>query len=83
MASLTATADPGNTLLWYNVATNGSPLSAGTAITTGTYYVSQQTPAGCEGPRTPVTVTVNTTPVLTATPGGPITVCSGAQFSIA
>src|SRR5204863_4907730 len=67
-------------LQWYNVSTGGSPLSAGTALTTGTYYVSQ-TVSGCESSRTSVAVTVDPTPV-TSISISPSTVCSGSNFTI-
>ena len=57
VAGLTAT---GTGLQWYSVATNGTALISTDALTTGTYYVSQ-TISSCEGPRTSVAVTVNTT----------------------
>ena len=60
---LTAT---GTGLLWYSSATGGtgSPVAPtpSTATTgTTTYYVSQ-TVNGCEGPRVPINVIVNTVP---------------------
>jgi hypothetical protein len=57
VAGLTAT---GTGLQWYSVATNGTALTSTTALATGTYYVSQ-TLNSCQGPRTSVAVTVNTT----------------------
>jgi gliding motility-associated-like protein len=63
VANLTAT---GTALQWYNVATGGTALATTTLLTTGNYYVSQ-TIAGCEGPRSIVGVTINTTPAPTAT----------------
>lgn len=65
---LTATASAGNTLLWYTVATGGTgvtTLTPNTSATT-TYYVSQVTAGGCEGPRTALTITI------TATPSAPV-----------
>lgn len=55
----------GTSLKWYDVATNGSPLSGTTSLSTGNYYVSQ-TNNSCEGPRTTVSVTVNATDAPTA-----------------
>jgi hypothetical protein len=55
VANLVAT---GTALQWYNVATGGTALASTTALTTGTYYVSQ-TLNNCEGPRTLVEVIVN------------------------
>ena len=54
VADLVAT---GTDLKWYDVATNGTALTSTTAITTGTYYVSQ-TLNSCESARTSVAVTV-------------------------
>jgi hypothetical protein len=59
VASLVAS---GANLKWYDVATNGSALVGTTALSTGTYYVSQTSAQGCESARTAVGVTVNTTP---------------------
>lgn len=60
---LTATADPPNTLNWYNTANGGSPSSAPIPLTTVTgttnYYVSQTTQIGCEGPRSIIEVRIN------------------------
>ena len=45
--------------LWYSVASGGSPISATTALTSGTYYASLRT-GTCESPtRLAVTVTIN------------------------
>jgi large repetitive protein len=62
--SLTATANAGHTLNWYNVATNGTVLSSApiplsTAASSTTYYVSQTTALGCEGARAPIVVQIN------------------------
>ena len=80
VANLVATGTGANTINWYNVPTGGTALASGTALTTGTYYVSQTDGNGCESARTSVTVTVNPTPVLTATPS-PQTVCSAVNFT--
>ncbi|MCG7858897.1 hypothetical protein MD537_18110, partial [Flavihumibacter sediminis] len=80
--ALTATAESGNTLLWYTVATGGTgsataptPLTA--TVGSVTYYVSQRTTDNCEGPRSSITVTVNATPAA-PTVTTPITYCQGA-----
>jgi len=57
VAGLTAT---GTGLQWYSTSTSGTPLASTTALATGTYFVSQ-TVNSCQGPRTSVAVTVNTT----------------------
>jgi uncharacterized protein (TIGR02145 family) len=61
VADLVATAEPGHTLKWYNVATGGSPLASGTALADGNYYVSQTNSSGLESPRTPVVITITMT----------------------
>ena len=62
---------------WYTLSTGGSALSTSTALVTGTYYVSQLVNL-CEGPRTAVAVTVNTTSAPTASAQ---TFCSGATVA--
>ncbi|MGV3697822.1 Ig-like domain-containing protein, partial [Flavobacterium sp.] len=62
VANLVAT---GTALKWYNILTGGTALASTTALSTGNYYVSQ-TLNSCEGPRTLVTVTINTTIAPTA-----------------
>ncbi len=72
---LTATADTNSTLNWYTATSGGTPSATSpTPMTTSSgitkFYVSQtNTITGCEGPRTEITVTVNslpTTPSVTA-----------------
>lgn len=78
---LTATASAGATLVWYTVATGGTgsataPTPSTTTVGSTTYYVSQ-TAGSCEGPRTPITVTINVTPAApTAT--SPVNYCQNA-----
>ena len=55
----------GTSLQWYTAATGGTALASTTALSTGTYYVSQ-TLNSCEGTRTSVSVTINTTAAPTA-----------------
>ena len=62
VAGLTAT---GTGLQWYSAATGGTALASTTALASGNYFVSQ-TLNSCEGPRTSVAVTVNTTAAPTA-----------------
>ena len=57
VAGLTAS---GSWLQWFSAATGGTALATTTALATGNYFVSQ-TLNSCEGPRTSVAVTVNTT----------------------
>lgn len=83
-ATLTATA-PGGTYEWYNAASGGTLLNTGASyttpplLTTTTYYV-QTTVAGCAGPRTAVTVTVNPIPASpTVAPG---VICAGGSTTL-
>lgn len=59
--ALTATADSGNTLLWYTTLNGPSSTIAPVPLTnqtgTFTYYVSQEN-GSCEGPKTTITVTI-------------------------
>lgn len=57
-----------STIIWYNVATEGSALESTTELATGTYYVSEANANGCESERTSVSVTVNEAPTLTIEP---------------
>ncbi len=57
VADLVAT---GTNLQWYSAATGGVALATTSALTSGTYYLSQ-TLNGCESARTSVLVTVNKT----------------------
>uniref|UniRef100_UPI003342692F choice-of-anchor L domain-containing protein n=1 Tax=Flavobacterium sp. TaxID=239 RepID=UPI003342692F len=70
----------GTGLLWYTTPTGGTgsataptPSTAAAAVGTTLYYVSQ-TISGCEGPRSPISVTVNATPAL-PTVTSPVTYC--------
>jgi hypothetical protein len=65
VADLEATADTGATIKWYYTATSTAPLGDVVPLATGTYYATQ-TLAQCESTtRTPVTVTITTTPLVT------------------
>ena len=75
VATLTAT---GTDLNWYASLTGGAALANTTALATGTYYVSQTVNA-CEGPRTAVSVTVNTTSAPNA--AATQTFCNSATVS--
>lgn len=84
---LSATATTGNTLHWYNVATggtelNGAPTPSTAASGTFNYWVSQtNAPAGCEGPRAMITVTVKPVPVINTTFSNPAS-CGSNSGSI-
>ncbi|MDI1317097.1 T9SS type A sorting domain-containing protein [Flavobacterium sp.] len=58
VANLVAT---GSLVQWYSVSTGGTALVSTSALSTGTYYVSQ-TLNGCESPRTIVSVTITVAP---------------------
>lgn len=62
----------GTNLLWYANATGGTgnsvaPTISTVSVSSNTYYVSQSS-AGCEGPRSSITVNVNTTPAAPTVP---------------
>jgi hypothetical protein len=75
VADLVAT---GTSLKWYTANTRGSALATSTALSSGTYYVSQ-TLNSCESTRTSVSVTVNTTPL--APTASAQTFCAGATVA--
>ncbi|MDP5202349.1 hypothetical protein [Flavobacterium sp. DG2-3] len=76
--ALTATADPGNTLLWYTTLNGPSSTIAPVPLTnhagTFTYYVSQANGA-CESPKTAIQVTILATG--SGSISGNQTVCNG------
>jgi gliding motility-associated-like protein len=81
-AILTAT---GTGLLWYTVPIGGTgtataPTPSTTAVGSTIYYVSQ-TINGCEGPRAPLTVTVNITPAA-PTVANPAPYCQNATTAV-
>lgn len=66
---LSATANANCSLNWYLTSTGGIASTVAPTPNTAmagpvTYYVSQSSLQGCEGPRTPVVVTVNPLPVV-------------------
>lgn len=77
--SLTATADPGNTLLWYTTLNGSSSTIAPVPLTNQsgifTYYVSQENGL-CEGPKTTITVTILDLPTSGSIAASQ-TVCNG------
>lgn len=70
---LSATAATGNILKWYTSNTSATPLATAPTPSsqvpgTYTWYVSQTSPQGCEGPRASIAVTIKpkpTVPVVT------------------
>ncbi len=85
--ALTATAAGTNNLKWYTVATGGTALAAAPTPSTATvgsftYYVSEISSSGCEGPRAAITVTVTpSVPSAVAVASNPTT-CAGTDGSI-
>ncbi|SDW02774.1 Ig-like domain-containing protein [Flavobacterium degerlachei] len=67
----------GTTIKWYAASTGGTALVSTTSLASGTYFASQ-TLNSCESTRTSVTVTVNTTPAITAMTNA---TCSGVGFT--
>ena len=84
---LTATSDPGSTLLWYQTQTGGvrtslAPTPSTTIADITVYYVAQISSNGCESPtRAVLTVTTNPIPILTI--NNPAPVCSPSVVDIA
>jgi gliding motility-associated-like protein len=79
-SALTAT---GTNLLWYTAATGGSGVATVTPATSvigSTDYFVSQTVGTCESPRTKLTVTITTAPVLAIT--DPAAVCSPATVDL-
>lgn len=68
--NISVTASAG-TVFWYSASSGGTALSAGSSyspsVTATTTYYAETTLSGCTSPRTPVLVTVNEVPTITAT----------------
>lgn len=83
--ALTATKTSAtDTLKWYNAANtllSGAPTPVTTTAGTTTYYVSQKSAAGCEGPKTTITVKVNPVSAVPTTTT-PIVYCQNATASV-
>lgn len=82
--TISATASAG-TVYWYNVASGGTALSAGSTYspsvsTTTTFYV-ETTLNGCTSSRTPVEVIINEVPSITSTT--PASRCDSGSVTIA
>ncbi|TAE62330.1 MAG: fibronectin type III domain-containing protein, partial [Flavobacteriia bacterium] len=84
-SELTASAPAGYTLLWFTdpitgTGTNIAPIPSTTNAGNTIYYVALVDVNACVGPRVPITVTVNATPVLpTATT--PVLYCQNSTAS--
>ncbi|MEL1243968.1 T9SS type B sorting domain-containing protein [Flavobacterium sp. DGU11] len=78
ISNLTAT---GADIKWYDSAVAGNLLAPTTALVNGQAYYASQTVNGCESPRTPVIVSLVSTPSVTAT--SPQTFCSQQNATVA
>ncbi|OIV41794.1 hypothetical protein, partial [Flavobacterium johnsoniae] len=87
--TLTATANLGETIKWYDALTGGNLLASTAdyttpALTANTTYYVEVTRNGCvNSERNPVTVTVNNPVAPTVVFTGPSNLCSGATTTIA
>ncbi len=85
--ALSASVSGSNSLKWYatasgGTASNSAPTPSTASVGVFTYYVSEISASGCEGPRAAITVTVNPTPPhITGVATNPTT-CSGTDGSI-
>jgi hypothetical protein len=70
----------GQAPLWYSTDTGGTALTPDTALSTGTYYVSQ-TVDGCESARTAVQITVSPIPVAPVVQQTVQTFCNEATLA--
>src|SRR5439155_10050667 len=74
LVPLMASGCTGGTLKWYDAASAETQVNKGTSFPTRrsakmTFYVSCTSAAGCEGPRTPVTGTINDIPAAPSATG--------------
>ncbi|MFD2568565.1 T9SS type B sorting domain-containing protein, partial [Pseudotenacibaculum haliotis] len=83
IADLNGNVPLGSELIWYTMASGGSPLVSSTTLTSTTYYaVSRDTTTGCESSRVAVNVTVKEIPTFALGTIGQVTTCSGSDGSI-
>ena len=80
-ATATALTATGTNIKWYTVATLGTasttaPIPVTTTVGSTIYYASQTSAAGCESPRTAITVTITATPAA-PTVTTPVSYCQG------
>jgi hypothetical protein len=80
----TSGANGSGTFKWYDAATGGTLLQTSTSTTfltavsaTRTMYVAEVGTNGCEGARTAITVTVNSSPPLVLSTLAPAAICPG------
>lgn len=74
------TAEVTGTAKWYDNETATEALEGTVALTSGTYYVSQQI-GSCESDKIPVAVTVNQLPAAPVVEGGVLDVCAGTTLA--
>ena len=74
------TAEVTGTAKWYDNETATEALEGTVALTSGTYYVSQQI-GSCESNKIPVEVTVNELPVAPVVEGNPLDVCANGTLA--
>ncbi|MGY5849907.1 Ig-like domain-containing protein [Salegentibacter sp. F14] len=84
-SALTASAEDGAFLNWYDSASSSTPLDSAPVPPTQAqgileYWVSQTNSSGCEGEREIVTVTINDLPAIV--PPDDITICSGNSIEV-
>jgi hypothetical protein len=82
--SLSAQVNTDEVIDWYDAATGGTLLLSSSATFTptaaGTYYaVARKTASNCSSARTPITVSINPTPVLV---GRDTSVCENTTFNL-
>lgn len=86
VATLHATAAPGDVYDWYTTPSGGTSLISSPDYTTPpltantTYYVQITTTRGCVSTRTPVTVTVNAIPAIPTAPD--VSTCIGSKATL-
>jgi PKD repeat protein len=76
--SVTLTSTAGSSYLW----SDGETTQSIVVTTSGTYTVTLTNGNGCVGTSASTTVTVNSSPIVTITPGGPLTFCQGGNVTL-
>ena len=86
-SAMSAVADLGNTLKWYNNITNNllatgasGPTPVTTSVGSVTYKVTQTNANGCESAALLITVTVHDLPTVGITQGATATVCNNGSI---
>lgn len=77
VSNLSASGLAGATLSWFTTASGGTALTSATALSTGSYYVSQRNANGESCERTAVSVAINSSPLTqTYTSSGIYSYCA-------